>query len=309
MSTSHTLPPLPELDAIASTVMRIVGLQKGTARHVAEITLEYMAQDRAALASSAAEQSKPAAPVAAVPDGFRIVAVKGFDDLIFWLDRCERKGHLDNCFDLVEPWGKFEWQEVSPDTTSTACAPVASVPDILAKVGALIKTQNNRYTDQPMFIVQQKQIITGIDTGYTDQIAWLDADSMLTSGEEFDTFEANYKEDLTEPDGWTRMGYHEQWEFVTACFTEQGCKDYIAINGHNLKEPRIYADGSYRNHEFQEMRKALIACSSPTPPVQLTAERVRALSAETTPQPDWCVVFARALGVQIITAAQAEGGK
>jgi hypothetical protein len=53
MSTSHTLPPLPELDAIASTVMRIVGLQKDTARHVAEITLEYMAQDRAALSAPA----------------------------------------------------------------------------------------------------------------------------------------------------------------------------------------------------------------------------------------------------------------
>jgi hypothetical protein len=57
MSTSPTLPPLPELDAIASTVMRIVGLQKGAARHVAEITLEYMAQDRAALASTAAVQA------------------------------------------------------------------------------------------------------------------------------------------------------------------------------------------------------------------------------------------------------------
>jgi hypothetical protein len=57
MSASHTLPPLPELDAIASTVMRIVGLQKGAARHVAEITLEYMAQDRAALASTAAVQA------------------------------------------------------------------------------------------------------------------------------------------------------------------------------------------------------------------------------------------------------------
>jgi hypothetical protein len=79
MSTSHTLPPLPELDAIASTVMRIVGLQKGAARHVAEITLEYMAQDRAELQSR-----QPAAPVAtvapvaaaAVPVGWRLVPVE-----------------------------------------------------------------------------------------------------------------------------------------------------------------------------------------------------------------------------------------
>lgn len=47
------------------------------------------------------------------------------------------------------------------------------------------------------------------------------------------------------------------WEFVTACFTEQGCKDFIAINGHNLKEPRIYAKGSYRNYEYQAVRNFL----------------------------------------------------
>jgi hypothetical protein len=60
------------------------------------------------------------------------------------------------------------------------------------------------------------------------------------------------------PDGVRRLGYIEVWEFVTGCLTEQGCKDYIACNGHNLREPRIYAYGAYRNAEFIALRKWLM---------------------------------------------------
>lgn len=50
-------------------------------------------------------------PVA--PEGFRLIAVnETFDSLTFWLDRCEQKGHLENCADLVEPWEAFEYREV-----------------------------------------------------------------------------------------------------------------------------------------------------------------------------------------------------
>lgn len=37
-----------------------------------------------------------------------------FDELMYWLDRCESKGHLENCYDLVEPWANFSWKEVEP---------------------------------------------------------------------------------------------------------------------------------------------------------------------------------------------------
>jgi hypothetical protein len=61
---------------------------------------------------------------ARVPDGFKLVAVKGFDGLMYWMQRCADKGHLENCFDLVEPWASFEWEEVSSDPT----APQAEQP-------------------------------------------------------------------------------------------------------------------------------------------------------------------------------------
>lgn len=50
--------------------------------------------------------------MALVPQGYKLVAVKGFDDLIYWLGRCSDKGHLDNCSDLIEPWAAFDYREV-----------------------------------------------------------------------------------------------------------------------------------------------------------------------------------------------------
>jgi hypothetical protein len=37
---------------------------------------------------------------------------------MFWLGRCSDKGHLDNCFDLVEPWEAFNWNEVERPATA-----------------------------------------------------------------------------------------------------------------------------------------------------------------------------------------------
>lgn len=48
-----------------------------------------------------------------VPDGYRLVAVKGFDDLVYWMDRCDSKGHLENCADLIEPWAAFDYRNIT----------------------------------------------------------------------------------------------------------------------------------------------------------------------------------------------------
>lgn len=124
-------------------------------------------------------------------------------------------------------------------------------------IGERIRTQDNRCTDQPIFIVQQKRRIFGIDRDYTDDHAWVDNDGCeITCTEEI----ANLEE--LEDDGhcgdYRKVGYVDVWEFVTACFTEQGCKDYLELNGHNLDKPRIYATSSYRNNEFRAVRDFLI---------------------------------------------------
>ncbi len=43
-----------------------------------------------------------------------------FDDLMYWLERCERKGHLDNCADLIEPWEAFDYEHVEETPPASA---------------------------------------------------------------------------------------------------------------------------------------------------------------------------------------------
>lgn len=128
----------------------------------------------------------------------------------------------------------------------------------LHRIGELIRTQDNRATSDPLFIVQQKKRIYGLDSDRCEEYEWIDeydhehvADDIERAG--CDALERDGKR----PEGWQKVYYVDQWEFVTACFTEQGCKDYIAANGHNLNEPRIYAASMYRNREMIAIRETL----------------------------------------------------
>jgi hypothetical protein len=122
----------------------------------------------------------------------------------------EARQQLVNVLKAQKSW-LTGYAEVYVDEFAALASPTG-VDAAMASIGALIRTQDNRCTASPIFIVQQ------------------------------------------------RRGKH--WDFVTACFTEQGCKDYLARDGHNLKEPRIYAAGSYRNSEWQAVRNYLAALAA-----------------------------------------------
>lgn len=121
------------------------------------------------------------------------------------------------------------------------------IPADIAKIIANLHTQDNRITDNPLFAVQQKRRVYGLDPDYRDGFEYVDYD-----GDRCEKSESARK-----------VGFKDHWEFVTGCLTEQGCKDFIRINGHNLHEPRIYAYGSYRNAEFVALRKWLMSLLPP----------------------------------------------
>lgn len=140
-----------------------------------------------------------------------------------------------------------------------------AVPAALTEIGKLVATQDNRMTEAPMFVVEQKTPVIS-DSEYNDcRVEWRETengDYMLASPERADRLEALFK-DGRETAGWRRYEVTDVWTFVTACFTEQGCKDYLARNGHNLRETRIYAYGSYRNEEFRAIRNWLKSLAAP----------------------------------------------
>ncbi|HBR6393203.1 TPA: hypothetical protein L9081_000068 [Klebsiella pneumoniae] len=129
------------------------------------------------------------------------------------------------------------------------------LPAELYTIGELIRTQDNRITDQPMFVVFQKREIIGSDEHSPSRICW------VWDGEEVSELRAKRLEALYQDGrdtrGYNRYAMQEVDEFVTACFTEHGCKDYLHQNGHNLRLPYIYACGSFRNNEYQLVRNWL----------------------------------------------------
>lgn len=129
------------------------------------------------------------------------------------------------------------------------------LPPELYTIGELIRTQDNRITDQPMFVVFQKREIIGSDEHSPSRICW------VWDGEEVSELRAKRLEALYQDGrdtrGYDRYAMQEVDEFVTACFTEHGCKDFLRQNGHNLRQPYIYACGSFRNNEYQLVRNWL----------------------------------------------------
>ncbi|WP_373393599.1 ead/Ea22-like family protein [Raoultella ornithinolytica] len=176
------------------------------------------------------------------------------------------KGQLSELANFNPDWDKLEasydsWREIAAEllVAKERIAELESrtvkLPPELYTIGELIRTQDNRITDQPIFIVFQKREIIGSDEHSPSRICW------VWDGEEVSELRAKRLEALYQDGrdtrGYDRYAMQEVDEFVTACFTEHGCKDYLRQNGHNLRQPYIYACGSFRNNEYQKVRNWL----------------------------------------------------
>lgn len=117
-----------------------------------------------------------------------------------------------------------------------------------------INTQDNLCTADPFYIVQQRRRIYNVDG--SDDSCWME------DGEEVDRelskeLYDKYNNGQYIHSFYELVGYVDYWEFVTGCFTRKGAEDYIAANGHNLTEPRIYVESLYRNKEMIGIREFL----------------------------------------------------
>lgn len=125
-----------------------------------------------------------------------------------------------------------------------------------------LHTQDNRITETPIFVVQQKRRIYGFEEGYTYDSVWVDQDGECADDKAAELEAADIAGEFPrneDDEDYRRVWYRDEWVFVQPFFTEQGAKDYIAINGHNLREPRIYVESGYRNEEWRIVREHLMA--------------------------------------------------
>lgn len=126
----------------------------------------------------------------------------------------------------------------------------------LNEIGNLLRTQDNRATAHPMFIVEERERIWGVSQDYTDLSAWIDEEGNEASSSIHERLELGAP--VQNGRIYEKVGYIERWKFITACFTERGCEDFIRANLHNLIYPRIRAASAYRNAEFISVREFLM---------------------------------------------------
>lgn len=144
---------------------------------------------------------------------------------------------------------------------------------LLAEIGQRIIDQDGRITAEPLFAVMQKREIV-VDGDYDhDRIVWIGEEGREADEEtaaRLNTMRNDIDDDyfmdneitLTDEDEgdeeWRYLAIKDVDEFVTACFTEHGCKEYLKANGHNLRRPFTYVFSGNRNAEFIALRKLMM---------------------------------------------------
>jgi hypothetical protein len=144
----------------------------------------------------------------------------------------------------------------------------------LNEIGGRLRTQDNRCTKLPIFVVERKRRTYGLDPDYAeDSIVWLRCDEAIeATAEERKPLDEAYDLGNDIPDGWIRTAYVDTWEFVMPFFTEAAADRYIRENSHRLGEARVVVESGYRNPEWEAIREYLMALPAPAAAVEATQD-------------------------------------
>jgi hypothetical protein len=150
----------------------------------------------------------------------------------------------------------------------SALKAAGGVPDELRAIGQLLRTQDEQCTADAMFVVEQKRLIIGFDTDYSqgpEDIVWCIEDHNIFQGdEEFAELERAYEEDGTIPENYSRHGFAWQWAFITAFFTDKDSAEFVERHGHKYEgELRVTVECEVRNRQWAAMRKWLMSLAAP----------------------------------------------
>lgn len=141
----------------------------------------------------------------------------------------------------------------------------------IAEIGALLKTQDNRITADPIFMVQQRFRVHGMDSDYTENYEWRDIDSgdyIIATPEqavelnrllEADELTRVHCDDVGGSLLFERVWYTDIWINVQPFFTEAAAQTWVKCNQHHYERPlRIYAESAHNNPEWKAIRKWLM---------------------------------------------------
>lgn len=125
-----------------------------------------------------------------------------------------------------------------------------------------LKTQDNRCTADPIFLVEECVRIHGMDSDYSDNYIWYNAEYCSEADEEeVKKLESKKMVAFADIDygAWQKSYYIEKWITVQSFFTEKAAQAFLEANRHrHTGRLRVYADSLYRNYEMKMIRDYIL---------------------------------------------------
>ncbi|MDM1021637.1 hypothetical protein QSV37_15190 [Acinetobacter sp. VNK23] len=158
-------------------------------------------------------------------------------------------------------------------------------------VAELIESHEKHYcsTREPVWMVQEKQTIYGMDPDYVDDYKWVDDGEVFfdTPQELFDGQDGQTKHKINEISineheelftdidestqcdvlesaaeslgrNWSKVHYVENWVNVQAFLTRHDADRFIKRQGHNYKELRVYVESLWRSPQLGNLVQAIL---------------------------------------------------
>ena len=184
------------------------------------------------------------------------------------IDPADREALERYLSDLIDSRDKAEHQAgILGDQLEVMTCRAGDIGDLadglmsqLKPIGDRLINQDGRMTSDPLFCVFEKREVVADEAYDHDRIIWVDAE--LDNEEVTETkrqrLELLHNDCRDIDDRYQRLAIKEIDSFVTACLTEQGCKDFLAIQGHNLRKPFTYVTSLFRNEEMKALRTMMM---------------------------------------------------
>ena len=122
---------------------------------------------------------------------------------------------------------------------------------------------NDHCTRDPLFIVQNRKRITGMDGSFADEYIWVNFDRDIDEADERTAkrLDALADDIFKERDlkGWEKIYYVDCWEYVSAHLTKEAAEAFIARKKHDYDQLRVYVDCQLYCWEFNAIVNGLLA--------------------------------------------------
>lgn len=132
----------------------------------------------------------------------------------------------------------------------------------LSELSREMSTQDSHVPSNPIYIVQQRRRIYGIDPKIAGaNFVWLDLrqDGARVDADTERRLEEEYQETFACPEEYYRTGFVDRWDFVQPFFTRRGATEFIEDNATWLVDPRIVVNSARRNHEWRTVRQVILS--------------------------------------------------